>query len=297
MDYFFISNIPYHLKINGEYFGKVSKNLKVLSLSEPISFMEFLPINNRYFPTYADQTNLDGIKKFHFLNGDIILPNFDKKPLNLFKILYQKQFTVNGLSYLLSVVLDGTVKFYVDGNVAIIDTLPFIPTDCEIYTLSNLVFFTFSHSKTAIIGYDFSFSNPKLIFKDLVDEFEINSLLKIKKHYDFINPITLFEEWDLSSNVTLLSRKTEFLRKLNEIPKQLISLSFMQTVSVMGDLALYLTNELCSRANDIYEFIKKPTLLFNSPNSFEEVVSITDSEIFTYKFEFSGSLICNLIEK
>lgn len=295
MDYFFISNIPYHLKINGEYLGKVTKNLKFLSLNEPISFMEFLPINNKYFPAYADESNVCGIKKFKFLSGEIILPSFDKKPLTEFKVLAQKQFLVNGYSYLLSVVLDGTVKFYVDGNVAIIENLPFTPNDCDVYTINNLVFFTFTHKKTAVIGYDFSFPTPKLIYKDLVDEFEINSPLKIKKHFDFINPITIFEEWNLTPNVSLLSRKTELLK--GQIPKQLLALSFMETVSVLGDLSIYLTSDLNARANDIYEFIKKPMLLFNPPNTFDEVISITDSEIFTYKFEFSGNLICNLIEK
>ena len=297
MDYFFISNIPYHLKINGNYLGKATKNLKVLSIFDDISFLEFLPINDKYFPTYADKTNLGGIKKFPLFSGEIILPTFQKKPPTAFKILCQKQFLVNGLSYLLSVVLDGAVKFYVDGNIAILDSLPFIPTDCQVYTHGSFVFFTFTANKTAIIGYDFSFSTPKIIFRDLVDEFEISSPLKTKKHYDFINPITILEEWDLSSPLTLISRKTNLVKPLNEIPNKLIPLSFMETVSVMGDLSIYLTPELNERANDLYQFIKKPVYLFYPPESFSEVVSITEKEIFIYKFEFNGNRICNLIEK
>ena len=71
----------------------------------------------------------------------------------------------------------------------------------------------------------------------------------------------------------------------------------METVSVVGDLSIYLTSDLNARANDIYEFIKKPIYLFNLPNSFNEVVSISENEIFTYNFEFSGNLISNFIEK
>ncbi len=297
MDYYFLSNMPCHLKIDGEYVGKITKNLKVITIQNPISFMEFLPTNNSYFPAYADESNLCGIKKFKFLNGEILLPTFDKKPLTEFKVLLQKQFLVNGYSYLLSVVLDGAVKFYVDGNATIIESLPFIPADCEVFTINSLVFFTFTYKKTVVIGYDFSSTTPNLIFKDIVDEFDISSPLKTTKRYDFINPTTIYEEWNLSAPLTLFSRKTKLLKTLSEIPKQLIALSFMETVSVIGDLSIYLSNELNERANDLYEFIKKPVYLFYPPNLFDEVVSITEKELFTYKFEFNGNHICNIIEK
>ena len=241
MDYYFLSNIPYHLKINGNYIGKVTKNLKVLSLIPP-SFMEFLPACSDFLPCYSDLKSLDAIKKYPFNGGEIILPIFNKKPHFSFKILGQKHFDYHGYTYLLSVVLDGTVKFYLDGKVAIIETLPFIPETFDIYTVNHFVFFTFSSQKTVIIGYDFSTANPTLIFKDIASDFTLDSLLKVKKHYDFINPVTVFEEWDLSSPLTLKSRKTELLKPLGEIPEKLIPLSFMETVSVMGDLSIYGNN-------------------------------------------------------
>ena len=296
MDYYFLSNTPYYLKVNGNYIGKVTKNLKVLQLLPP-SFMEFLPACSDFLPCYSDLKSLDTIKKYPFNGGEIILPIFNKKPHFSFKILGQKHFDYHGYTYLLSVVLDGTVKFYVDGKVAIIETLPFIPETFDIYTFNHFVFFTFSSQKTAIIGYDFSTASPTLIFKDIASDFTLDSLLKIKKCYDFTNPIEVLESWDLSTAVTLQSRTATPLKPLTEIPKNLIALSFMESVSVMGDLSIYLTPELNARAQDIYEFIKKPLYLFYPPNTFSEVVLLTENEIFTYKFEFNGNLICNLIEK
>ena len=297
MNYYFISSMPCHLKINGEYVGKVDDNLKSFSCIEKELFLEFLPINHEFFPTYADVTSLDGIKIFPLLNGKIIIPNFYKKPLSCFKVLMQKNFNHNGYNYLLTMVLDGAVKFFIDGNCAIVSDLPFTPSDCEIYTLNSFVFFAFKCGKIALYGYDFSTPSPTLVFKDIVDEFEVNNPLKIQKFYSFINPITVVEEWDLSLGVSLVLRNTTLSKNLNQINKNLVPLSFMETVSVMGDLSIYLTPTLLERTNDIYEFIKKPRYLFPLPSDFNKIVSITDSEIFIYEFSFEGNLISNFIEK
>lgn len=296
MEYYFISTTPYHLKINGEYVGKVTKNLTSLNLSHD-SFLEFLPLSSDLQPIYTDLKCCLNVKKYPFLSGEIILPIFNKNQNCIFKVLGQKQFSVNGYNFLLTLLIDGYVKFYVDGSVSIIDCLPFIPSDFEVYSYNSYVFFVFTSNKTILIGYDFSTNTPTLIFKDLVDKFEISNPLKIEKSYQFINPIIVFEEWNLSSKLTLLSRKTTLQKHVNEIHYSLIPLSFMQTLSVMGDVSIYLTDELKQRQNDLYEFIKKPKLLFTSPNSFNEIISITETDIFTYKIETTNNLISNIIEK
>ncbi len=296
MDYYFLSNLPYHLKVDGKYAGKVGKNLKVLKCCN-LNFLEFLPISVDYLPCYSDLKSLENIKKFPLLGGEIILPIFDKKPNFHFKFLGQKHFSVKGQNYLLSVAIDGAVKFYVDGNQSIIENLPFIPDSFDLFNVNNLVFFTFTSKKTMVIGYDFSRPSISLVFKDIVDSFEVDSTLKTQKRYNFINPIEVFEEWDFSSPLTLQSRRTKLLKRVSEIHEKLIPLSFMETVSVMGDLSIYLTSKLNERAKDIYEFIKKPIYLFNPPNVYNEVISITEKEIFTYKFEIEHKSICNLIEK
>ena len=296
MDYYFISHIPYHLKINGNYFGTVTSNLSVIKNQTP-TFFEFLPTSENYHPLYSAQTPTESVKFYNFLKGKLITVSFKKRLDNTFKILEQKTFNLNGVNYLVSVVVDGVCKFYVDGQITLIEKLPLRPTSFDVLTYKNLVFFAFFGKTTTLYGYDFSTPNAKVIFKDIISDFELSTTLKVKRFYPFINPLTITEVWELSSPLNLLERRSEFSKNIHLLNRQLLPLSFMETASVYGEIDEYLAPNLKERKSDLLQFIKKPIYLFSSPENHNEIINISSDGLFTYSLEFDGNKITNLIEK
>ncbi len=296
MNYYFISDIPYHLKINGNYLGKVGKNLSIVEGVYNSSLFEFLPIDESYNPLYCSLESPSNVKIFPLFEGEIIIPLFKKKLDTTFKILGQKQFFVRNTPSILSVVIDGTSKFYVDGGLTLIEKLPFPPENFEVFEVNNFTFFSFLKNKTLLVGYDFFNNTPNLIFKDVVDNFEVNDTLIVQKNYNLLNPTIITEEWQLSSPLKLISRKTTLNKNIYELPKHLLPLSFMETLSVKGDIKEFLAPQLKDRAQELYDFVGSPIYLFPSPKNLLDVVAITNDKLSIYSLEFTNNLISNIIE-
>ena len=297
MNYYFISDTKYHLKINGNYLGKVGKNLLFTENVSNPAFFEFLPTSDDYYPLYTDLEDKTNVKTFSFLDGEVIIPLFKKRLHSSFKVLGQKQFFIRNSPNVLSVVVDGSNKFYVDGSVTLIDKLPFTPENFEVFECNNYTFFSFHGQKTLLIGYDFTGLSKKMIYKDVVDDFEIKNNLTTRKRYDLTNPLIITEEWEITSPLNLISRTTNLEKSVYDVPKQLLPLSFIETLSVKGDVTEYLSPQLKERASDLYEFIGSPIYAFTSPKNLLDVVCITKDKLSIYSLEFKDNLVSNIIEK
>ena len=93
MNCYFLSDIPAHLKIDGEYKGVACKNLSYLNVDNTPLF-EFLPLNQAYCSVYSTK-NSKNLKIFNFYNDKLIYPIFTLKNCHPFKVLNQKTKTVS----------------------------------------------------------------------------------------------------------------------------------------------------------------------------------------------------------
>ncbi|MBO5851820.1 MAG: hypothetical protein J6R29_05770, partial [Clostridia bacterium] len=220
MKAFFISEKEAFLKVNGEFLGEVNKNIKTAEICEN-SLLEFMPKNQNFVPSYSSVKGSNLVKTYPLFLGTLFSVNFEKKRTFPYKILSQNSYSLGGNAYTLTVLLDGAIKFYLDGKLLATDELPFIPSSSKLELYGGYIFAIFYGKKTAIYAY--SLENGALCYKNLVDSFEFNSYFITKTIYKKTVDISVEEVYELNNNFTLFKRvgvknKNSFSINKNLIP-------------------------------------------------------------------------------
>ena len=291
MKAFIFSEIPAHLKINGEYMGIVSGNLHQAKIDDEAIFFELYPKNQAYAPVYGDKSCKD-IKIFN-LNGDLLVyPIYPIKRDYPFKIIGQKEKQNYTARATVTVVCDGAVKFFIDGAVSDVKPLPFIPKSFDVDILSNLITVTFSAEKTAFFMYDIE--SKKLVFSDVGEGFYISSNLAVKKSFNTVTKTSIEEEWTLSSSPTLISRKDIKEKDFLEIHPQLLPLAFFENLMIGAQVESIVTPSLNGRISELKEFLGKVIKVIPSYINGETLL-IKGDGVSVAKLEFLNRLISNVL--
>ena len=162
MNCYFLSDIPSYLKINGEYKGIASVNLSSISLDREECFFEFLPFSSNYQSCYGNSSN-HTLRVFNVKGNKIVYPVFHHLPTLPFKFIAQKTDSYHGQPITVTVYQDGVVKFFIDGVVNDIKSLPFLPYSIEIKFYLNYVFISFHDEKIALFVFSHSVDKEKFL--------------------------------------------------------------------------------------------------------------------------------------
>ncbi len=293
MSIIFYSPIPSHLK-GEKYLGQIGQNLTFLDRVESNSLLEFLPIFKNYYPISTTLENSEQLKVFK-LNGDsFIIPIFEKKRNLYYKMLFQKSFNIYTSKLLVTVIQDGFYKFYLDGAINYIDELPFLVNGVLTKEYNNLLFLFFEGEKNIL--YVFNLNENKLLYKDIIDTFEVDATLNVKKSYNVLLSAEIIESWSLD-NFTLIGKKTTLNKSRFEINKKLLSLAFFELFSISADTSSLLSSNIKERENDLHEFIGKPIVILPYYKDISKTLIITNEDIKLYSLEFNNGLINNIIEE
>ena len=291
MNAFIFSEIPAHLKVNGVYQGVVNGNLYEVEVDDTTPLFELYPKINRYTPIYGDKTSKD-IKIFNLGDNLLVYPTYPLKNNYPFKVIGQKQQSSYSVNATVTVVCDGGVKFFLDGSVSDVKALPFIPSSFEINIISNLITVAFSAEKTAFFIYDSE--SRKLVFSDVADGFFVSDNLTVKKSFSTATKTTIEEEWTLSSNPTLISRRDIKERDFLEIHPYLLPLAFFENLLIGGSVKSIVTPNLSERISDLYEFLGKVLKVIPSYIN-GEVFLIKCDCVTACKLEYENRLISNVL--
>ena len=291
MNCYFLSDIPAHLKINGEYKGVVCKNLSYLTVNNGALF-EFLPLNTAYYSVYSTQ-NSKNLKIYNFYNDKVLYPIFTLKNCHPFKVLSQK--TKSYLSYNVKVTLvsDGCVKFFIDGSLYDIKSLPFIPKDFDVSFNNDYLFLSFTGEKTALFVYNFK--SNSLCFSDIIDSFYVSNVLTVKKEYQTVTKTTINEEWDFSNDFKLISRRDEKARQFFDLNKELIALAFIENAVIGASVKEICTPSFNEKLSSLKEFLGKVIKAFPSPKNPSEVIIMYENFLSIVKIEYENRLINNIL--
>ena len=291
MNAFIFSEISAHLKINGEYMGVVDGNLYNAEIFSLNPFFELYPKNQAYTPVYGDN-NCKDIKIFN-VNGDLIIyPIYPLKHDYPFKVIGQKQQSNYSIFVTVTVILDGGIKFFIDGAVSDVKALPFIPTNFEIDILSNVITVAFSAEKTAFFMYDIE--SRKLVYSDVGDGFFLSNNLAVKKNFNTVTKTSIEEEWTISPNPTLISRKDIKVKDFLEIHPHLLPLAFFENLIIGGGVENIVTPSLNSRISDLNKFLGKVIKVIPSHLG-EDILLIKNDGVSVAKLEFNNRLISNVL--
>lgn len=292
MKVYLFSEIPAHLKVNGEYLGKVNDNTYHLEVNVESPLFEFLPINSRYLPVYGSENSKE-IKIFSVNESKLIYPVYTLKNDYPFKVLGQKQQSNYNANASVTVVLDGTVKFFLDGSVSDVKALPFVPKNFEITLISNLIIISFSAERSALFIY--STQRGTLVYSDVVDEFYISDNLTVKKRYKTVNDTFIEEEWLLSDAPTLLSRKDFKVKDFLDVHPYLLPLAFFENLNIGASVQGAVTPNLNQKILDLQSFLGKYYKVI--PINGESVYLIKPDNVTLAKVEFENRLISNVLEE
>ena len=292
MKVYLYSETPAHLKINGEYYGKVNDNTFLIEENFENPLFEFLPINPRYQPVYGSE-NTKELRKFSVKNGQLVYPVYPLKNNYPFKVLGQKQQSSYNVTANVTAVLDGNIKFFLDGSITDVKPLPFIPKNFEISIVSNLIIISFTAEKSALFIY--SVQSGTLVYYDVVDEFYISNNLTVKKGYKTVTDTFIEEEWQLSDSPTLLSRRDFKDKDFIDVHPHLLPLAFFENLIIGASVQDTVTFNLSQKIIDLQNFLGKYNKVL--PIDKESVYLIKPNSVTIAKVEFENRLISNVLEE
>ena len=288
----FFSYSRCHLKVNGEYFGVVGVNPSFSEVS-PDSLLEFIPFDKSLCPTYLTAKDI-----YYKLGDYFIYIAFFSPVRNLpFKVLFQKNIGGAFGSLQITVIQNGGITFFVDGTMIAIEELPFIPDDFKGEFIENFLYLSFYKSgKIALFVYNFMGNSPTLVFKKIVDSFDILKELKTTVLYKFVVPVSITESWEYNGEFKLSSLRTTLLENPFSINENLRPLLFFQMVSVGADVGDFLSNELKPRKFDLLEFIGSPIFITPYFLDLKKTIVINKDKASLYSLTYERGLISNIEE-
>lgn len=294
MDAIFYSEKQAYLKVNGEFFGEVDANLKTANISDKC-LLEFLPKNQNYAPAYSSENGSFLVKKYAFYSNVFYAVKYEKKRTFPYKILSQRTFYLGGQNYYLTVLLDGAIKFYIDGYILATDELPFVPTESKLEYFNGYLFAVFKREKTAV--YTYRLDGATLCYKNEVDYYEIDGRFNVKTVYSNVLDVQIEESYLLKDSFLLESRSAKKGKTAFEINKNLVPLLFFDLILNGVDASEILTQNLSSKQLELREFIGSVERAFLNPYALNEVIALYDNKLLVYEFETVNGVISNVIEK
>lgn len=292
MNCYFLSDIPAHLKINGEYIGLINNNLYSLNLENENCFFEFLPTLKGYFPAYGCNTNAN-LRIFIVNNIKIVYPVFNYVATLPFKFLFQKSEVYHGESLTVTTYQDGNVKFFLDGFISDIKSLPFTPKNVEINFYLNYAIISFSLEKTAIFVYDIT--TKKLVYNNVINSFSVDSDLIIKKSYQTVTKTEITEVWNLNGEFKLISRTDEKLIDFDFLHPYLTPIAFLENVVIGGSVEKIITKNLNDRIFELKEFLGNVIRVIKPPFNPNAVYLVKNDCLSVCTLQYENRLISNIL--
>ncbi|MBO7214677.1 MAG: hypothetical protein J6V66_04185 [Clostridia bacterium] len=291
MNFYFLSDIESHLKIDGEYAGIVSRNALYYTADTKPNLVEFLPLNSRFYQVYGGENSKD-LGVFKVENGALFYPRFSQKHNLDFRLVFQEKVSSFGKEITVTVVEDGRVKLYLDGGVVDVKTLPFSPDKVEVKIEGEFLVLSFIKKKIALFIYHLQ--SGGLVYLDVVDEFSISSVLQVKKRHKTLTKTTVVERWNLSFSASLVECFSEMEKPYEYLNEKLIPLAFFENAILGGDVKAVVSKEFNEKTERLREFLGGVKRAIISPTDSNAVWLIGDCGVTNATLLYKNRLIDNV---
>ena len=292
MNCYFLSDIPAHLKINGEYFGLINNNLSIVDNLSEDCFFEFLPTLSGYSHAYGCKSN-KSLRVFKVDSNKLVVPVFERLQVLPFKFIMQKSESYHGETLTVTAYQDGGVKFFLDGIINDIKSIPFSPTNIEIRFYYNYVFVSFSLEKIALFIYDLT--SKRLVFSDVIDSFLIDGDLIVKKSYQTVTSTQIIRVYNLNGEFSHISQRDEKLVDFEFLHPYLLPIGFFENVIIGGNVQKITTKNLHDKILDFKEFLGKVIKVIRPPFDSERFYLIKNDCISVCTLQYEDRLISNCL--
>ena len=309
MYYYFLSNFPAVIKINGAYLGTLSNSAKtfennggdtpfveVTSLSFPSKTYAFL-LNQEFLSCKNNHISITDLKGGYFIK--FLLPistDFSVIKQEKFEGLTATVFNDNGLKLSIETATD----FYYENLDFSFESVNIFPV-----MLYNLAF----------LGVEFNGDKKRLALYHITEKVDKKFFSEVTE-YSFSNGLyTKFEILDISKHIVEINwefTNGEFIEEqknvtqsasfcIANLPKDILPYAFLEDLLVGGEIKEYLTEDMFSKENKLKGYLGNflgvcPPPIFRNPLEVG-LIYAKDTNIFEvnyYIFEFEKGKICNI---
>ncbi len=261
MFYYFSSEYPSAIKVNGVYFGLIEQTLKKIDSQNDLDFVEVCPINcteptvnfllnQDFFNNPPPNTSVTDLKGGYLIN-------FKKSYLNgEFKVVSQKNygdllvtvFNENGMKISLETKLD----FFAEPVCTDSQIIEFFRPNFN----KNLVAIAFNDKKTMLSIYDITEKINKVYFGS-IDEFSFDNAFCTTEKFSDIAKHKLNVTWDYDGNEfkehsRTIARADNFC--VDTLPERVLPYAFLEEFLLKGDISCYLDSCILDNANKLNGF-------------------------------------------
>ncbi len=282
--------------LNGKYLGKINQNVKMLDIEEN-SLLQFVCEDESFMPFYAYNLKSKNLKVYNLKKGVLLCPIFEKNRCYHYKIHFQKDITIKNNRHVITLLLDGDIKFHINGQFYITSELPFIPNDIHVEEKDNFLFLSFKKEKTCLFVYRLENGEFNLCYKNVVDSYSYqNALLKIYKNYPSPYLLEITENWEYKDKFSLISTYSQTLKSITNLKKPLNNYVFIYLIIIGANVSSFVTQNIKNKLNSLREFLCYPTtVLYNFEDNDDSVIILTNEGAKKVVFNYLDNLIDGIL--
>ena len=282
--------------LNGKYLGIINQNVKMVDVEEN-SLLQFVCEDSSFTPFYAYNLKSKNLKVYNLKKGVLLCPTFEKNRNYHYKICFQKDITIKNSRHVLTLLLDGDIKFHINGQFYITSELPFIPNDIDVEEKDNFLFLSFKKEKTCLLIYRLENGEFNLRYKNVVDSYSYqNATLKIHRNYSSPYSLEITENWEYKDTFSLISTYSTNLNGITNHKKPLKNYLFIYLIIIGANVSSFVTQNIKSKLNSLKEFLCYPkSVLYNFEDNDDSVIILTSEGAKKVVFNYLDNLIDGIL--
>ncbi len=308
MYYYFFSEYPVALKVNGVFFNIIHNAIQHVNIDSDCPFIEISPIN-----TYGNTLNFILDQDFlkcppkHVcitdLKGGFLIKFLKIHSDGEFKVFNQQKYG----DLLVTVFNENGVKLSIETKDDFF--VEQINTDCDNVNFyrpkfdERLLAVAFTNDKTLLLMFDAS-AKIKKVFQSVVDDFSFDNEFYTVEHFLDMAKHSLKITWEYDgAKFTEKERSISRSKTFNfaNLPSQLIPYAFLEEFLLKGEYSPYLTDTILSNADKLHGFFGE-FIGIMPPPIFRDITEIGliyyKSEncylVEYFKFELLNGKICKI---
>ena len=309
MYFYFSSNYPAVIKINGIFYGTLNNVVKTLRIENGVCpYIEICSLNGENNVNFIlDQDFLKSPPQpvsVTDLNGGYLIKIFQTRICSDFSVLAQEKFD----NALVTVFNENGIKISIETQSDFYaETLRICPSTAEIKKFycnqTQLLAIALTEQKTFLHVYCIDAKINK-VFMRQVDEFDLENGLKTVEHHKDIAKHVITTFWDFESGIfrsksTSVAKNEKFNIEL--LPEKIIPYAFLEAMLTGDQIDCFLGGTVKENADKLSGFFGKfigviPPPTFRNCEEIGLLYSVNDNRYFVeyYSFDVMDRKICNI---
>lgn len=302
MFYYFSSEYPSAIKVNGVYLGLIEQDNKKIVTENDQDFIEVCPLNCidsavSFLLNQDFLTNPPPLVSVTDLKGGYLIKLKKSFAFGEFNLIAQKNYG----NLLVTVFNEKGIKISLETNSDFFAET--VPTDCTTveffrYNLNpNLVAVAFTDKKTLLTVYDTKDKIKKIYF-GLVDEFCFENEFSTTENFFDIAKHRLRINWNYQDDKIKEQSRTVTCSEsfcLEQLPENILPYAFLEEFMLKGNFSPYLDENILNNADKLFGFFGNYIGVMPPPSfrAFNEVGLIYNHRENLYYVDYFSFSLCN----